>query len=130
MAFNKSYEDLMVWQKSVDLAEQVYIVTKEFPKDELYGLISQIRRCAVSIPSNIAEGCARSSSKEFLRFLSISLGSTAELKTQFILAKRIAYIDEIVFNNFNKSFVEIERMLHGLRRSLLATCNLQLATRN
>jgi four helix bundle protein len=88
-----SYRDLMIWQHSVELAEQVYRLTQHFPKQEMYGLSVQIQKAAVSVPANIAEGHARDSTKEFLHHLSISLGSLAELETQLILAERLAYID-------------------------------------
>ena len=81
-----SYRDLVVWQKSMELTKKIYTITKDFPKEEVYGLTSQIRRSAVSIPSNIAEGKGRNSDKEFVRFLQISLGSLYELQTQFELA--------------------------------------------
>src|ERR1700733_10982989 len=87
----KSFRDLEVWQIGLDLVETVYRCTAEFPKSEIYGLAAQMRRAAVSIPSNIAEGQARSSSKEFLHFLSFSLGSLAELETQLELTARLGY---------------------------------------
>jgi four helix bundle protein len=89
----KNFRELDVWHLGVELAETVYRVTARFPKSELFALSSQMRRAAVSIPSNIAEGRARDSSKEFLRFLSISRGSLAELETQLELAIRLDYID-------------------------------------
>ncbi len=88
----KSFKDLMIWQKSVLLAEQVYKKTECFPKSELYGLVSQMRRAAVSIPSNIAEGYRRRHSKEFQQFLNIALGSIGELETQVVLATRFHYL--------------------------------------
>jgi four helix bundle protein len=89
----KSYQDLKPWQFSIDFAEQIYCITESFPKHELYQLSSQMQRAAVSIPSNIAEGHARESSREFLHYLSIALGSLAELETQLVLAQRRAYIE-------------------------------------
>ena len=86
----KTHKDLEVWQKAIDLVEKSYRVTKTFPHEELYGLTSQIRRAAVSIPSNIAEGAARQTSKEYIQYLYIALGSLSELETQFIVAKRIS----------------------------------------
>ena len=121
MKYNKSYEDLVVWQKAVDLAEKIYANTNNFPKSEIYGITSQIRRSSVSIASNIAEGCARSSNKDFARFIFIALGSAAELKTQYIIAKRIGYVDDNFYKIINDFLIEIERMLHGLRKSLLKT---------
>jgi four helix bundle protein len=87
----KSFRDLEVWQLALDLAETIYRCTADFPKTELYGLTAQMRRAAVSVPSNIAEGQARTSSKEFLHFLSFALGSLAELETQIELAVRLQY---------------------------------------
>ncbi|MDV2993961.1 MAG: hypothetical protein N4J56_003615 [Chroococcidiopsis sp. SAG 2025] len=89
-----SYRDLKVWQAGVAVTKQVYILTENFPKYETYGLSSQIQRAAVSIPSNIAEGWARDSTQEFLRFITIALGSLAELETQSIVSKELNYIDE------------------------------------
>lgn len=107
-----SYRDLVVWQKAMELAKQVYMITKEFPKEEVYGLTSQIRRCAVSIPSNIAEGRGRNSDKEFVRFLQISLGSLYELQTQLELAMSFSYVVNI--ENILNLSLEIEKMLNKL----------------
>ena len=89
-----NYNELEIWQEGIDLAHLVYEITKDFPKDEIYGLTSQIRRCAISIPSNIAEGCGRDSKNDFNHFLAIATGSTFELETQLILAKKLGYISE------------------------------------
>lgn len=91
----QSHKDLTVWQKAMDLVEDIYRITRDFPDEERFGLVQQMRRCAVSIPSNIAEGAGRSSSREFLRFLSIAIGSLAELETQVEIAKRIGYLSEV-----------------------------------
>ena len=107
-----SYRTLIVWQKSMELTKQVYMITKEFPKEEVYGLTSQIRRCAVSIPSNIAEGKGRGSDREFVRFLQISLGSLYELQTQLELALSLNYINNI--ENILALSLEIEKMLNKL----------------
>jgi four helix bundle protein len=88
-----THKDLDVWKLGIELVEKIYTVTKTFPKEEIYGLTSQIRRSAVSIPSNIAEGAARNSKKEFLQFLYFSLGSIAELETQLIISQRLEYLD-------------------------------------
>ncbi|MFW5990304.1 MAG: four helix bundle protein [Campylobacterales bacterium] len=109
---NCSYRNLIVWQKSMELAKQVYLKTKNFPKEELYGLTSQIRRCAVSIPSNIAEGRGRQSNKEFVRFLQISLGSLYELQTQQELALEFDYVLNI--EDTLELSLEIEKMLNSL----------------
>ena len=88
-----SYKQLTVWQKSIELTLLVYRITKNFPSDELYGLVSQIRRCAVSIPSNIAEGYTRHRKLEYVRFLQIAYASGAELETQLLIAEKLRYID-------------------------------------
>jgi four helix bundle protein len=110
----KTHKDLDVWKKSVSLVTLIYEMTKGFPKDELYGLTNQIRRSAVSIPSNIAEGSARKGNKEFAQFLYIGLGSLSELETQLIIATNLKYISseksEIIMNDLN----DIRRMLVGL----------------
>lgn len=128
--FNRSYEDLVVWQKAIDLAENIYRITKSFPKEELYGLTTQIRRSCISISSNIAEGAARNSNKEFKQFLAIASGSCAELKTQIIIAERIECLKKTEATTLVERTTEIERMLSGLAASIdpLATRNLQLAT--
>jgi four helix bundle protein len=107
-----SYRDLIVWQKSMDLAKEVYILTKSFPKDEMFGLVSQARRCAVSIPSNIAEGRGRGSNKEFVRFLQIALGSLYELQTQIELSKELEFVNDITKIEFLT--FELEKMLNSL----------------
>ncbi len=128
--FNKGYEDLQVWQKAIAVAEQIYLATKAFPKDEIYGMTSQMRRCIVSVASNIAEGCARNSSKEFVQFLGIASGSIAELKTQLLISQRVGLLDNNVFDSLFTEATTIEKMLSALRASIAqpATCNLQLAT--
>lgn len=107
-----SYRDLIVWQKAMDLAKQVYMITRDFLKEEVYGLTSQIRRCSVSIPSNIAEGRGRNSEKEFVRFLQISLGSLYELQTQLELVLSFNYVSNI--ENILELSLEIEKMLNKL----------------
>jgi len=97
----KTHKDLDVWKLSIDLVKDVYNITKTFPQSEIYGLTSQIRRCAVSIPSNIAEGSARNSNKEFIQFLYIALGSCAELETQLIISKEINIV-----SNFDLTKIE------------------------
>ncbi|API87075.1 four helix bundle protein [Francisella uliginis] len=107
-----SYRDLVVWQKAMELTKQVYVITNDFPKEEVYGLTSQIKRSSISIPSNIAEGKGRNTDKEFVRFLQISLGSLYELQTQLELAKSFKYINDI--ENILKLSIEIEKMLNKL----------------
>ena len=109
-----THKDLDVWRKAMDFVTELYKQTANFPKVELYGLSSQMRRAAVSIPSNIAEGAARKSNKEFIQFLYIALGSSAELDTQLIIAKNLNFIDVTVFEKMNVDQDEISRMLVGL----------------
>ncbi len=90
----KTLKDLEVWKKGITLVTDIYVLTKNFPKEEVYGLTNQLRRAAVSIPSNIAEGAARQSNKEFIHFLYIALGSFVELDTQLIIAQNLNYINE------------------------------------
>ncbi|WP_396179234.1 four helix bundle protein [Flavobacterium sp.] len=106
-----TFRNLLVWQKSMDLVTKMYSSTQKFPKEELFGLTSQIRRSAVSIPSNIAEGYGRDSNKEYLRFLNVSIGSLFELQTQIEIAKNIMYLNEKDFNDLYENSREIERML-------------------
>jgi four helix bundle protein len=110
-----THKDLEVWKKAMDLAVHVYSLTSEFPKEELYGLTSQIRRAAISIPSNIAEGAARHSRKEFVQFLYVASGSLAELETQLLLASRFGF--SITGTALNRT-EEVRKLLLGLLRSL------------
>ena len=114
----KNYRELIAWQKAMDLVELVYQETKTFPKEELYGLTSQIRRAAVSVPSNIAEGQARKSTAEFLNFLSIAQGSRAEMETQTILARRLGYVTNEMAQQICDQSEEVARLLNGLMNSL------------
>ena len=114
----KSYRDLVVWQKSMALVSEIYLLTKGFPKEELYGITSQIRRSAVSIPSNIAEGYGRNSTQDYIRFLQIACGSLYEIQTQLEIAVNLGYLEngrsQTVLQNIN----EIERMLSTLIKKL------------
>ena len=114
----RNYEGLVVWQKAMDLVVTVYHASKTFPKEELYGLISQIRRAAVSIPSNIAEGQARRTKGEFLNLLSIANGSRAEVETQILLAHRLNYIDKDTTQSILQQSTEIRKLIYGLMKSL------------
>ena len=118
---NKSYEDLRVWNRAIDLVEQIYVLTKSFPKDELYGLTNQARRSAVSIPSNIAEGCSRNSDREFYQFLGIASGSLAELKTQIIIANKVEYLTEKGLSEIKNLIDEVARMLNALKKTVNAS---------
>ncbi len=112
-----THKDLKVWIKGIELVKQVYAVTKCFPKEELYGLVGQMRRCAVSIPSNIAEGYGRLSNKELVHFLYISLGSASELETQVIIAKELAYLNLEDFESLSLQINEVLKMLSSLIKS-------------
>ena len=114
----KRFNDLIVWQKSMTLVERIYLATASFPKEEIYGLTSQIRRAAVSIPSNIAEGQSRHSTKEFLRFLSIALGSRSEVETQVLIASRLHYLSSDATSELTAQLDEVGRLLRGLVNSL------------
>ncbi|WP_418263450.1 four helix bundle protein [Flavobacterium faecale] len=113
-----TYRNLMIWQKSMNLTTQIYLLTNTFPKEEIYGLTSQIRRCSISIPSNIAEGYGTESDKDFLRFLYISVGSLFEMQTQLEIAKNIAYINEDLFNNIYENSREVERMIVSFNKKI------------
>ena len=112
----KPHHKLNVWQKAIDLVVEVYRVTEHFPKEEIYGLINQMRRAAVSIASNIAEGAARGTKAEFKKFLAIAQGSAAELETQVIIAGRLGF--PIETEKFLSELDEISRMIVGLRKAL------------
>ncbi len=111
-------EDLKIWNKAIKLVKQVYILTSELPKNEQFGLISQIKRSAISIPSNIAEGAGRNSKKEFKHFLSIANGSTTELETQLLLTVRLSFVDERQIQELMSLCTEIKRMNYSLQKSL------------
>ena len=113
-----SYKILIVWRKAMDLAAEVHLLSKAFSKEELYGLTSQVRRAAVSVPSNIAEGQARHSTAEFLNFLSIAQGSLAEVDTQVMLAQRFQYLTTEMAAGVVSLTVEISKMLFSLRAKL------------
>jgi len=117
----ESYEDLIVWQRAMDLVVAAYEITEEYPKAELYGLTSQIRRSAVSIPSNIAEGRRRGSRKDFRQFLIIAFGSGAELETQMKIAKRLSWGKNLNFSKVDKHLDEVMRMLNKMISTLQAT---------
>ena len=112
------YKELIVWQKSVDLSVEVYGLTEKFPKSEMYGLVSQINRCSVSIPSNIAEGAGRNSNAEFNQFLGIASGSSYEIETQVIIAQKLNYISEEKLNTLITKIEEIQKMIYKLQLTL------------
>ena len=115
MAIN-SYRDLHVWQKSMELAKQIYQLCRSLPSEEKFGLASQMQRCSVSIPSNIAEGNKRSSAKDYAQFLRIASGSAAELETQLLLAKDLYHIS---VDEHMRVLIEIQKMLEVLIKRLL-----------
>src|SRR3990172_1279309 len=110
----RSYKDLIVWQKAFKLALNVYEVTKKVPKEEVYGLTSQMRRCSISIPSNIAEGYTRHRKLEYIKFLQIAFASGAELETQLLIAKELKYLKEEDFAVVYELLQEIMKMLNSL----------------
>lgn len=118
MATFKSYRDLEVWQRSMHLAKRIYEVTQKFPGDERFGLTIQLRRAAVSVPSNLAEGHARFGAGEFSRFLSIAMGSVAELETQVLLSEDLGYVNETLTHELLAELDVIGKMLRGLRKSI------------
>lgn len=113
-----NYKNLKVWQDSVNLAFNVYKATEQFPKEEAYGLTYQIRRSAVSIASNIAEGSGRNSSKEFNQFLGIAHGSSYELDTQLIIAAKVGLLENSNYEKLSEDLIEIQKMNSGLKKSL------------
>ncbi|MBE7702569.1 MAG: four helix bundle protein [Cyanobacteria bacterium SIG28] len=111
------HRDLEVYKKSIDLVEQIYNLTFSFPKEETFGLTAQLRRAAISIPSNIAEGCARFSNKETANFVNIACGSLAEIETQIEIAQRLGYIEDLV--DFNEKFNNLKSLLLGFKKHLI-----------
>ncbi len=112
------YRNLKVWQKAVELATDVYRISGSFPKEETYGLTSQIRRSVVSIASNIAEGAGRNHKNEFVQFLSIAYASAYELETQLIIAKNLKFLSNPDFELLIKAVEEVQKMLYGLKVSI------------
>lgn len=110
------HKDMEVWKQAMELVYQVYKIVETFPKEELYGLTSQIKRCVISIPSNIAEGCGRFSNKETSRFITISLGSLAELDTQLLIAQHLHFVDDIA--EVSKQVDKVNALLVGLKKYL------------
>lgn len=113
-----SHKELKVWQKGIELVKMIYSATDSFPKTELFGLTSQIRRSAVSIPSNIAEGAGRNSEKELIHFLYITLGSASELETQIIIAKELSFLEKDKSNEIQERILEIIKMTSSLVKSI------------
>lgn len=112
------FKELKVWQKSMNLAEEIYASTRSLPETERYALLVQIRKCAVSVPSNIAEGAGRNTKGEFINFLGIASGSAYELQTQLELLKRFEYIDAVTFDRLDVAAEEVQKMIYSLIKSL------------
>ena len=114
----KTHKDLDVWKRAIEMVTKIYTLTRSFPKEELYGLTNQIRRSAVSVPSNIAEGSGRNSSKEFLQFIFIATGSLSELETQIIIAHNLGYINDEQKQEIDTILTNIFKLLSGLTKSI------------
>lgn len=119
----QNYRDLIAWQKSMDLVEKVYGVTCEWPKEELYGLTSQLRRAIVSVPANIAEGQGRRGARELLHHLSVASGSLHEAETHLLIAERLHYTDEPTSQRLLAQAAEVGRLIYGLMRSIRASAD-------
>ncbi len=113
-----TYKDLIVWQKSIQLVTEIYALTKTFPADERFGIVSQLNRAVISIPSNIAEGWGRELSKNYLQFLRVSRGSLMEVEAMILISKNLNYINEKEFIEVNKKIEEIGKILQGLIKSV------------
>ena len=114
----RPHENLIVWQKSIDLVKEIYSLCNKLPRNEEFGLVSQLKRASVSIPTNIAEGAARNTKKEFINFLYISLGSLSEIETLLLISKELVLITEIDYKNYMNKTNKINIMLNGLIRNL------------
>lgn len=115
-----SYKELVVWQRAMELVRTIYLLAERFPRDELYGLVSQMQRAAVAIASNIAEGYLRGHKKEYIQFLSIALGSAAELETQILICKSLSKFKEVEFSEAEKLVGEVMKMLYVMIRRMKA----------
>lgn len=114
----RSFKDLQAWKQAHDLVIQTYVLTKKFPKEELFGITNQMRRSAVSVPSNIAEGFSRNSNKEKSQFYAISKGSLTELESQFLISRDLGYVSNQDFSNVEKKIEHVGRILTGLAKSV------------
>jgi four helix bundle protein len=119
----RTYRDLVAWKRAIDLVVKVYAITRGFPREEVYGLTSQIRRAAVSIASNIAEGQGRGVGNEFTRYLRISQGSLQELETQLMIAERLGYLDAVTLTATLEKADEVGRLLRGLHKAVAKSNN-------
>ncbi len=118
----RNFRSLSVWQKSHELTLEIYKSTASFPKEELYGLVTQMRRSASSVPSNIAEGCGRNTQSQLAHFLNIALGSASELEYQILLAKDLNFLSDQIFKEQTNQIIEINRMLTSLHQKVLSDC--------
>lgn len=118
-----NYKELKIWKEAMKLAKMIYIISAGFPQDEKFGLTSQLRRCAVSVPSNIAEGAGRKSDKEFLYFLSVSAGSIYELETQFLLAPDLGYVLQKTADDALEVITGLQKMLYRFQVQLSSKIN-------
>ena len=114
----ETHKDLRVWQQSIEMVTSIYLMTQSFPKDEMFGLVSQLRRASVSVPSNIAEGYARGTDKEKLHFLRISSGSMSEIETQLMLSLNLGYIDQEKYNKLLETVTSVWKQLNSLISSI------------
>jgi four helix bundle protein len=119
----RSFRDFKVWRKAHLLTLRVYSASGSFPREELYGLTSQMRRAAASIPENIAEGCGRRSSRDFVRFLHVAAGSASELEYELLLARDLSLLDECSYSTLANEVTQVKRMLHSLSEKLLLTAD-------
>jgi len=124
----KTHKDLDVWKDGISFVTKVYKMTSSFPKEEIYGITSQIRRASVSIPSNIAEGAARKTANEFRQFLYIALSSAAELNTQIIISNNLGFLDRDQTDNLNSELDSLSRRIQGLIKSLITNKYSKLTT--
>ena len=116
-----NFKELKVWQEAMSLAKDVFVITRNFPSEEKFGLTSQLNRCSVSVPSNIAEGAGRQSDKEFNQFLNIALGSSYELETQLLLSNDFNYITKEQSQLLTEKVCKIQKMLNGFKKSVIKT---------
>ena len=114
----ETHKDLRVWQQSIELVTSIYMITKTFPKEEMFGLVSQMRRAAVSVPSNIAEGYARGTDRENLHFLRISSGSMSEVETQLLLSWNLGYISQESYDELSENLTSVWKQLNALKSSI------------
>ena len=114
----ETHKDLRVWQQSIEMVTSIYLMTQSFPKEEMFGLVSQLRRASVSVPSNIAEGYARGTDKEKLHFLRISSGSMSEVETQLMLSLNLGYLDQEKYNELSETVTSVWKQLNSLISSI------------